>query len=406
MAANQKVRRTHLQPGALDDHFVIDTKSRNYRTQYANIYYLRLALLKPLVQQHAAQRWGSVRSDHQTATHTDRILDTVQGELTWLIGTVYMDMRLKPNILEDIKMDVAKAVPGSWRDPRDQISLEDESGRIRLVGERLTREILCTGIVIGVLGSETSSGDFEVVDIVTAGSPPLRTLSAEPAGRIAMIAGIESGSLGILTEALTGDLPGMEDISTLVLLGSSILPVHHEGKYGATTLSHPTEAMKRLLSDLGNIDVVVLPGKSDPSNVTLPQQAMHRIIFGCGSPDLRTNPCWLDLAGRSFLCCSGQTLDDLEHYVDHEDRIDLMQATLDWRHIAPTAPDTLWTYPFSDDDPFILKQCPEVYAIASETFASRVNADGTLLLAVPRFRSCKQLVVLDALNLNLEVIQL
>jgi DNA polymerase delta subunit 2 len=43
--------------------------------------------------------------------------------------------------------------------------LEDESGRIELAGTRIYREGLVTGCVIGVLGSETTGGQFDVVDI-------------------------------------------------------------------------------------------------------------------------------------------------------------------------------------------------------------------------------------------------
>ena len=43
--------------------------------------------------------------------------------------------------------------------------LEDESGRIELTGSRIFREALVTGCVIGVLGSETTGGQFDVVDI-------------------------------------------------------------------------------------------------------------------------------------------------------------------------------------------------------------------------------------------------
>lgn len=50
--------------------------------------------------------------------------------------------------------------------------LEDESGRIRLVGERLKSARLVTGVIIGALGAETTNGDFEVVDICYAGMAP------------------------------------------------------------------------------------------------------------------------------------------------------------------------------------------------------------------------------------------
>jgi DNA polymerase delta subunit 2 len=43
--------------------------------------------------------------------------------------------------------------------------LEDESGRIELAGTRIYHEGFVTGCVIGVLGSETTGGQFDVVDI-------------------------------------------------------------------------------------------------------------------------------------------------------------------------------------------------------------------------------------------------
>jgi DNA polymerase delta subunit 2 len=50
--------------------------------------------------------------------------------------------------------------------------LEDESGRISLVGERLKREQYVTGIIMAALGIETPDGEFEVVDVCFAGMAP------------------------------------------------------------------------------------------------------------------------------------------------------------------------------------------------------------------------------------------
>ena len=50
--------------------------------------------------------------------------------------------------------------------------LEDESGRICLVGDRLREAGLVTGVILGALGVETNSGDFEVVDYCFAGMAP------------------------------------------------------------------------------------------------------------------------------------------------------------------------------------------------------------------------------------------
>lgn len=50
--------------------------------------------------------------------------------------------------------------------------LEDESGRIQLVGERVVAARLVTGVVIAALGIETPTGEFEVVDVCYADMAP------------------------------------------------------------------------------------------------------------------------------------------------------------------------------------------------------------------------------------------
>jgi len=60
--------------------------------------------------------------------------------------------------------------------------LEDESGRIRIVGERLKSITLVTGIIAGILGVETAAGDFELVDICFAGMAPQEKPGEESSG--------------------------------------------------------------------------------------------------------------------------------------------------------------------------------------------------------------------------------
>lgn len=42
----------------------------------------------------------------ETARYVDRVLDVRQGELCWVVGTVYREMDLKPNVLDDISKEV------------------------------------------------------------------------------------------------------------------------------------------------------------------------------------------------------------------------------------------------------------------------------------------------------------
>ena len=120
------------------------------------------------------------------------MLDVIKGKPCFVVGTVYMDMPLKPNVLEDIGRDVSSNVlcpslsadiflkhslpspppPGKIHSQDDQVMLEDESGRIKLIGEILNDIQLVTGVIVGVLGVDTINGEFEVVDLCFAGMAP------------------------------------------------------------------------------------------------------------------------------------------------------------------------------------------------------------------------------------------
>lgn len=47
--------------------------------------------------------------------------------------------------------------------------------------------------------------------------------------------------------------------------------------------------------------------------------------------------------------------------VDEESELHWLEKTLEWCHFAPTAPDTLGAYPYFEKDPFIFKECPDIY---------------------------------------------
>lgn len=73
------------------------------------MYFLRLAKLKPSVEQVAADAWEDFQIGGEEVERVERVLDVRQGKLCWVVGTIYMEMPLKPNILDDISKDV------SWR---------------------------------------------------------------------------------------------------------------------------------------------------------------------------------------------------------------------------------------------------------------------------------------------------
>ena len=284
--------------------------------------------------------------------------------------------------------------------------LEDESGRLRLIGTPLQTEMLVTGCIIAVMGTENADGDFEIVDLkvpdlprqpqrwerddaagVLAKSSTKEEKQRTGGGIVAIISGLgisgdeaDSLSLDLLMEFLLGEAGGSAEqheashISRLIIAGNSLaesapLPSRDDlsgkkngKKYGYDSSAYnpaPTIHLDTFLSTLlPSLPITLIPGDTDPANVSLPQQPIHSALFpqsrayaampGSGEPgwfDSVTNPWEGDVDGWRIMSTGGQPVDDVYKYVDGDERLEMMESMLRWRCGAPTAPDTLCEYP-------------------------------------------------------------
>ncbi|KAK7023760.1 DNA polymerase subunit delta-2 [Favolaschia claudopus] len=452
--------------------FLITSADKSYKHQYANIYFIRLRILRDVVEERARKRWQNIEG---SPVLVPKVLEVEKSKLCYIVGTVYMDMPLKPNVMEDIARDTSIPPPpplAKFYSPDDNIMLEDESGRIQLVGERVVKARLITGIIIAALGIETPTGEFEVVDVCHAEMAPQPHLNqaeeqmdvdVDPQADawIALVSGLDIGSPSavdaqtqMLVEYLTGEGGGPQQqinaaqISRLIIAGDSLAPIISEPKvegfdesesrrgrrYGHDTTSfsaHPTLSLSAHLLDIArSMPVHLLPGESDPSGVILPQQPLPRAMFGavasCGSFSCETNPTYLRFApvstpeaasdgvGRTILVNSGQPLNDMFKYVPYHPKIPLalLESTVRWRHMAPTAPDTLWCHPYFGSDPFIISETPDIYAVGGqEQFGTKLlvhKEDKTKrcrLILVPRFADTGILVLVNLRTLDAKPIK-
>jgi DNA polymerase delta subunit 2 len=217
--------------------------------------------------------------------------------------------------------------------------LEDDSGRIRLVGNILKDYFLVTGCIIAVMGTENVNGEFEVIDLKFADLPPQPerwSLSKPPSNgvakkntlklkdedvemgdfpqaskKIAIVSGLEfSGTdtsyameLNLLLEFLLGDAlhpaaqTELSQISRLIIAGNSITKPStddttttttdktkpHTKKYGYDSSSYnplPSQLLDTFLSELlPTMSTTLLPGVLDPATASYPQQPIHSAMF-------------------------------------------------------------------------------------------------------------------------------
>ncbi|KAK9330750.1 DNA polymerase alpha/epsilon subunit B-domain-containing protein [Lipomyces starkeyi] len=437
-----------------NNEFVLKNTEKTYEQQYASLYFLRLTVLKPRVSKVASEAWNGMSILNQEVKAVDRVLDVRQGEFCWIVGTVYIEMALKPNILDEITKEFWTTAPISkdkFANPEnDAIMLEDESGRVNLVGSTIKSELLVTGCVVAVLGSETTSGDFDVVDIrfpQLAPQLPRKMSTGQERQYVALVSGLEvSGDVhesyetSMLFEYLMGELSGSDDskhaseIIHVIVAGNSFSnrrsPLSRDEespdnaqkkkkKYGYDSSSYnskPTEALDSLLADLSaSVSVDIMPGDQDPTNYSYPQQPINAALvprtrrFLGSSFRSVSNPCWWDIEGLRILGTGGQPIDDIFKYIEGDDRLQMMETCLRWQHCAPTAPDTLWSYPFRDCDPFILNETPHLFFAGNQPeFKTKVivGEDGqrVRLVAVPKFSETGKVVLVDVDSLASEVL--
>lgn len=82
--------------------------------------------------------------------------------------------------------------------------------------------------------------------------------------------------------------------------------------------------------------------------------------------------CYL-VSGRLCLGTSGETIKDIMRYSKIDNVLEAMKKTLQWRHIAPTCPDTVPCTPCVDTDPFIMYNCPAIYFTGNaDEFATEI----------------------------------
>lgn len=415
------------------------------------MYHNRLTVLKDRVRKECQRRWddGFTLNGKQVEMKS-KVLDIQGKEPCWAVGTVYCEMKYKPNVLEEVINDVYRApdLTKSYTDPEgsDEIMLEDESGRVLLVGENIRVTPFITGAVIGVLGMEADAGTFQVLDIcypLPINQKPLK-LHSDLVGKrkIALVSGLNVSTtspgrllkLQLLQEYLVGNLYSSELVSSigkLLICGDSV-SFNFDDKSGGELVN----CLSTLGDFLGNvvqsIPVALMPGANDPSNRSLPQEPLHKALFSqtLGQHyeevnrdilSLVTNPYRFHMEGLEILVTSGQSINNICKYLipNHnssqeddttEHRLDLMECTMRWQNIAPTAPDTLWTYPFPDSDPFLLDEWPHVYVVANQpSYGVRdldIQGRKIKLISVPAYSSTGDLVLLDLATLETEVVNI
>ena len=240
---------------------------------------------------------------------------------------------------------------------------------------------------------------------------------------VALVSGLQLGAPGVdplaatlLVAWLAGALGGRGEatlasgVVRVVVAGDllcALPPVSgHLDAKAASRHAGPLRDADALLTQLAAAAPVdLMPGRNDPSNAALPQQPLHACLLPQASRYATlarvSNPHEFELGGVRVLGTSGQNVDDLYRCTSVEDRLQLLAATLQWGHLAPSAPDTLACYPFFDRDPFLIRDAPHLLFAGNQpqygTAMHRYTPNGAVarLVLVPSFATTGTIVLVN-----------
>lgn len=397
-------------------------KHKSYAQQFSHIYISRLHQLRDIVTFQVEQQTSG------RVSVLSKVIDLkADGHECVVIGTLLKILGAKPDLFDALASEMGVTPMEQVLQPLatkdDELLLEDESGRVQLVGD-INAAMFVTGVILGVRGrvqQDGTGGQFYVEKVYMPSIPPQYSLPERQGSEyVAFVSGLGIGRNRdhqplrnhVLVDYLAGRLGDEELVAKIVrtVVIGKILEATEEGDIHVPTIQRksmeqlaregePLRNADELMSTLAAVMCVdLMPGASDPSNYTLPQQSFHPCLFPRSShfESFRcvTNPYEAQVGGVQLFGVAGQPLqsmlqctlpirdedeDDtrLRDIEEQERALDYLQRCLEWRHAAPTAPDILACFPMANEDPFIFETCPHVYFSGNQSRFSTRLVKGT-----------------------------
>ncbi|KXN69961.1 hypothetical protein CONCODRAFT_90607 [Conidiobolus coronatus NRRL 28638] len=424
--------RDNIEYQTFNENYYKYINPDDFENQFLKLYNYRLEILKPICSELAKEKWSK---KYENIASPDNVMGA-QDDINYIVGTIYCKSALKPSIIDQVQENLYVVNPPKvdhYYCDSEEYSLEDDSGRIQLTCSDWNKfPPLITGVVAAILGRKIPDGSFDVEDIQFPEFPDQSPLNEVKPGQekyIAIMSNLQLSphkpidpALEILFDYISGyatidsdTTPFDSNIVGLFLSGNVFAYEDLEEakkNYKKGELDH----VDQLLANLScHIPVYTMPGLEDPTSLTFPQDPLHRVLFPKASenPNFNslTNPALAALDQTKILATSGQNIDDLIKYSPRLEALDWLEATLNYRHLGPNAPDTLFTLPFENQDPLIIEDCPHIYFASNQSKLSTKLVTGTngqkvRLLTIPKFQSSFEVILVSLNSLNVKKIDL
>jgi len=282
---------------------------------------------------------------------------------------------------------------------------------------------LVSGLVVAARGTATEDGDFRVSSLCFTQMPEVAPLVPTlpacegPGPFVACISGLRIGAANsdvaarrrLVEFLIGGDVPECDRILSTaikqVIICGGLFAGGAEGCSWRPTAISLEEVDATLVELASKVPVDVLPGRDEPTNLSLPQKSMLPHLFpraqGCSGLRLAGNPYEREVGGMRVLGHAGQPVTDILRCSSIAQPVHALTLTLEAMHLAPTAPDTLATQPFVESDPFILDAMPHLifsggHSRAAHEWRACARGDsGTQCVCVPSFDEHPAVVLIN-----------
>lgn len=428
----------------------VDTRRFHHMTgqlfadQYYHIYNARLLCSRSALIERSRDRWGNEIKN----LALEQLNASLGSTEVFVIGTLFKLMPQQPSILKESESnEIASRDPSvNFTSNEDSLVLHETDENVQVVGN-IDIHMHVTGIPVSLKGYQLNSGaKFHVLDICYAGLdlsvykiPPAISSNghSKKKERIFIVSGLEFGfdynlkekeedivySLKKLRSLIRGE--GVDyKVVKLIIAGNSIGPGYAKSKtelIGASESGDKRSILEVVdlfdsylytLAKIG-VDIDVMPGKNDPTSFLLPQQPFHSKILPKSTVFTNvyptTNPSIQYFRDYLILGTSGENVEAIRQYTHVEDSHahTALKSTLEWGHIAPSAPDNLSCVPFKDKDPFIIDFVPDIYFAGNQPeYVSTTYSSGSKekiqLISVPKLVDDLSCVSIDLSNFEVE----
>jgi len=398
--------------------------------QYNAIYDARLQRLRSAAQVEAKSLWSGDVAPQAFLTEI-REYKSGEGHQLVLVGILFKEMKSRPNTIQQYK---ASGVVGGLPETADHANeqywsnddvlwLEDHTMRVKVLLPQERISTLVSGLVVAVKGTPTEDGDFKASSVCFTQMPevpalvPLLPAINGVGPFVAFISGLHVGAADSDVAArrraieflIGGDVPECDKqlsaaVKQVIVCGG-LFAGGAEGCSWRPTATSLEEVDSMLVELASKVPVDVLPGRNEPTNISLPQKSMLPHLFpraqGCSGLRLAANPYERDVGGMRVLGHAGQPVDDILRCSSISAPIQALTLTMEAMHLAPTVPDTLATQPFVESDPFVMDAMPHLLfsgghsQAANEWRACARGDSGTQCVCVPSFHDHAAVVLVN-----------